>query len=401
MVVNRSYKVEIKPNNVQKTFLNKSIGIARLAYNWGLDLCIKNYKNGIKYLGAIDLHKELCKIKRSDYPFMYEVSKISPQNALRDLDKAFKFFFKRKDIGFPKFKSKKNQKQTFRIDGNVIKISDSSIKLPKIKEIRLKEKGYIPTVGVKYTSVSISKEIDRYYVSVAVQYEQPTINKSIKDIVGVDLGIKQLATCSNGIVFDNPKFTKQYKGKLKREQRHLSRKKKCSSNRDKQKIKVAKVHRKIKNSRIDNIHKMTSFITKTKCRMVVLEDLNVRGMVKNHKLAGAILDSSFYEIKRQFGYKTKFYGGDIFVIDKWFPSSKTCSSCGNIKKDLKLSNRVYKCDCGLDMDRDLNASINIRNYFINNNTVSSTEINAYGESVRLNKSDLLSNLDEVRIKRKI
>ena len=175
----------------------------------------------------------------------------------------------------------------------------------------------------------------------------------------------------------------------------LSRKKKGSKNRDKARIKVAKVHRKIRRSRIDNLHKTTSSITKTKCRMIVLEDLNTKGMMKNHKLSKAIADSSFYEIKRQLEYKTKFYGGNIFLINRWFPSSKTCSCCGNIKEDLTLSDRIYNCDCGFSMDRDLNASINIQNYY----TVSSTEFKAFGENVSLS-SDLLepSNLVELGIK---
>ena len=228
MILSRAYKVELKPNNVQKTFLNKSIGCARLGYNFGLDLSIKRYEQGEKYLGAIGLHKELCKIKKDNYPFMYEVSKLAPQNALRDLDKAFKNFFKRKEVGFPKFKSKRNQKQTFRIDGANIKVDDSYIKLPKIGKIKLKEKYYIPIDDIKYMNATISKEIDRYYVSVVVQYEQEVIDKEIEDVVGIDLGIKELATCSDGQVFNNPKFTKQYKKKLKREQRKLSRKKKGS-----------------------------------------------------------------------------------------------------------------------------------------------------------------------------
>ncbi len=369
MIINRAYKVEMKPNNVQKTFLNKSIGVARLAYNWGLDLCIKNHEQGNEYLGKFGIHKELVKIKKIQFPFMYEVSKHAPQMALFNLDNAFIKFFKglkkKQKVGFPKFKSKRNQKQTFTIQGIDIKVTDSHIKLPKISKLKLKEKCYIPTSGVKYVSATISKEIDRYFVSVTVQYEQEVINKEIEEVIGIDLGIKELATCSNGEVFDNPKFTKKYKRKLRREQRKLSRKKKGSKNRAKQKIKVAKVHRKIRNCRADNLHKMTSSITKPKCRMIVLEDLNVQGMLKNHKLAGAIADSSFCEIKRQLEYKTKFHGGDVYLIDRWFPSSKTCSSCGCIKEDLKLSNRVYKCKCGLSIDRDLNASYNIRDYYIN------------------------------------
>ena len=399
MIVSRAYKVEIKPNNIQKTFLNKSCGISRLAYNWGLDYVKTSYEKGDKYLGAIGLHKELCKIKKSTYPFMYEVSKLAPQNALRDLDKAMKNFFRGvkqgQHIGFPKFKSKRYDKNTFRIDGANIKISDGHIKLPNITTIRLKENGYIPTKDVKYMNCTISKDIDKWFVSVVVQYESNIDENPIEEVIGIDLGIKELATCSNGEVFHNPKFTKKYENKLKRTQKSLSRKKIGSKNRDKQRIKVAKVHRKIRNSRIDNLHKLTSSITKTKCRMIVLEDLNTKGMMKNHKLSKAIADSSFYEMKRLFEYKTKFYGGDIFLINRWFPSSKTCSNCGSIKEDLKLSDRIYNCDCGFSMDRDLNASINIQNYY----TVSSTGIKAFGENVRL-CSDLLetSNLNELGIK---
>ena len=398
MIVNRAYKVEIKPNNIQKTFLNKSFGSSRYAYNWGLNLSIERYEQGEKYLGAIGLHKELCKLKKTELDWMYEVSKLAPQNALRDLDKAYKSFFKRnkQGVGKPKFKSKHNSKQSFRIDGTNIKVTHNYIKLPLISKIKLKEKGYIPTKDIKYLNATISKDIDRYYVSVAVSYEDSSIEeKHIEEVIGIDLGIKELATCSNGEVYHNPKFTKKYENKLKRNQKSLSRKKNGSKNRDKARIKVAKVHRKIRRSRVDNLHKLTSSVTKTKCRIIVLEDLNTKGMMKNHKLSKAIADSSFYEMKRQLEYKTKFYGGNIFLINRWFPSSKTCSCCGNIKEDLTLSDRIYNCDCGFEMDRDLNASINIQNYY----TVSSTGIKAFGENVRLG-SDLLlqSNLNELGIK---
>jgi len=402
MIVSRAYKVELRPNNVQKTFLNKSIGIARLAFNWGLDFVKTSYDNGEKYLGAIGLHKELCKIKKTEFPFMYEVSKLAPQNALRDLDVAMKNFFrgvkKGSHIGYPKFKSKKNDKQTFRIDGANIKVKSGEIKLPNCSPIRLKEKRYIPTSDVKYMNCTISREIDGYYVSVVVQYEQEEADTSFEEILGIDLGIKELATCSNGEVFHNPKFTKKYERKLKREQQRLSRKKLGSNNRNKQKIKMAKVHRKIRNNRVDNLHKTTSSIVKTKQRMIVLEDLNTKGMMKNHKLSKAVADSSFYELRRQLEYKTKFYGGDTFLIDRWFPSSKTCSSCGAIKEDLTLSDRIYHCDCGFSMDRDLNASVNIQNYYLH--TVSSTEIKAFGENVRLG-SDLLEPSSLVELGNKL
>lgn len=400
MLINRAYKVEIKPNNVQKTFLNKSIGIARLAYNWGLNLCIESYKQGNKYIGAMGLHKELCAIKSNVFPFMYEVSKSAPQNALRDLDIAFKNFFKslkkKQKVGFPKFKSKKNNKQTFRIDGLNIKVESNRIKLPKISWIRLKESDYIPTTNVKYLNATISKKIDRYYISVAVQEEVNIEDKQVEEIIGIDLGIKELATCSNGEVYANSKFTNKYFFKLKREQRCLSKRQRDSKNKAKQRIIVAKVHRKIRNSRLDALHKATSSITKTKCRIIVLEDLNVKGMMKNHKLAKAIADASFYELKRQITYKTFFYGGEVHLINRYFPSSKTCSNCGTVKEDLKLSERIYNCDdCGFSLDRDLNAAINIERFY----TVSSSEINAFGENVRLGSSLLVSSsLVELGIK---
>ena len=199
-----------------------------------------------------------------------------------------------------------------------------------------------------------------------VKYDQPEIIKPIQEVIGVDLGIKELATLSNEEVFHNPKNTKRFQGRLRLAQKSLSRKQLRSANRNRQRIKVSKIHKKIKNCRLDNLHKVTSSITKTKCRTIVLEDLNVKGMVKNHKLAKAISDASFCEFKRQVQYKTIFYGGEVSLIDRWFPSSKLCSNCGNIKKDLTLSDRTYNCECGFSLDRDLNAAINIKNYYINN-----------------------------------
>jgi len=402
MKISRAYKVEIKPNNIQKTFFSKSFGIARFAYNWGLGLSIKRHEQGEKYLGSIGLHKELCKIKKTEYPFMYEISKQVPQNALRDLDKSFKNFFRGLNgpqrVGFPVFKHKKKTKQSFRIDGNTIKISDSHIKLPKMKEIKLKENNYIPTINAKYINATISKSIDRWFVSVLVDHDESVDGKQIEEIVGIDVGIKQLTTCSNGDVVYNPKFINRYEHRLKRSQQSLSKKKKGSFNREKQVVKVAKIHRKIKASRLDGIHKMTSSITKTKCRAIVLEDLDIKGMMKDSKFAKLIADSSWFEIKRQLKYKTLFYGGKVFTIDRFFPSSKMCSNCNTIKDDLKLSDRIYNCTCGFSMDRDLNASINIQNYY----TASSAEFKALGENVRLGSDSLVaqSNLCELGTKHK-
>ena len=396
MLIKKTYKVEIKPNNVQRTFLMKSCGIARLAFNWGLDLTKTEYEQGQKYLGAIGLHKALCAIKKEKYPFMYEISKLAPQNALRDLDRAMKNFWRGlktgKHVGFPKFKSKKYSKNSFRIDGLNIKITDNFIKLPKLPQIRLKERGYIPTENVKLMNCTISKKTTRWFVSVSVQ-EEILVTKEPEEILGIDLGIKELAVCSNGEVFDNPKFTNKYAKQLKRAQQCFSRKMIGSKNREKQRLSVAKIHQKISNSRNDVIHKMTSNITKTKCRILGIEDLNVSGMTKNRKLAKAITDAGFGEIRRQLDYKSDWNGGRIVLVDRFFPSSKTCSSCSSVQ-DMPLNKRVYSCACGLEMDRDLNASINLEKY-----TASSAELEAYGETISLGSDVLeLSNLGEVRNK---
>lgn len=365
----KAYKVELKLNNRQKTFMRKSCGCARFAYNWGLSERIKLYKEKKKHLTAIDQHKELVKLKNTQYPWLKEVSKFAPQNALRNLHEAFANFFREIKQGgnkdFPKFK-KKGIFDRFRIDGDNIYITNSTIKIPKIGILRLKEKNYIPikdkSKDIRYINMTISRDVDRWFASIAVE-EQDNIKPEIEEIIGIDLGIKKLATCSNGDVYHNPKILNKYQKKLSCEQKNLSRKIKGSKNRNKNKIKVAKIYRKIRIIRNDNLHKTTSSITKTKYRIIVLEDLNVEGMLKNHKLARSLSDASLSEIKRQLEYKIGFHGGEIHFVYRWFPSSKLCSNCGNIKDNLTLSDRIYNCDyCNLIIDRDLNASINIRNY---------------------------------------
>jgi len=392
MKINKAYKVELKPNNKQRTLLEKSAGTARFAYNWGLSERIELYKNEKKTLTAIDQHKILCSKKKTEYPWMYEVSKMAPQEALRDLDKAFKNFFrgikKGQKIGFPKFKSKHKSKQKFSISYGFY-VSNNEVKIPKVGRVRLKEKGYVPTKDVKINSMTVSKEADKWFVSVQIEENIPE-HKESETVLGIDVGIKELAVCSNGQVFENPKHLKNSKKKLAHAQKNLARKsfnketKKSSNNRNKAKLKVQKIYRRIRNQRLDTIHKMTSNLVKTKPRYIVLEDLNVRGMMKNHKLAGAVGDASFYEIKRQLLYKASWYGGSIIEVDRFFPSSKMCSSCGCLKEDLTLQDRIYTCDCGLSIDRDLNASINLEHCGLDKlkNTVSSTGIKACGESVR-------------------
>jgi putative transposase len=238
--------------------------------------------------------------------------------------------------------------------------------------------------------MTVSKDADRWFISVQVEQDIPEPTNQIESVLGVDVGIKTLATCSNGEVFENNRYLKKSKKKLAHAQKNLARKKfdketkRSSINRNKAKLKVQKIYKRIRNQRLDTLHKMTSILAKTKPRYIVLEDLNVSGMMKNHKLAGAIGDASFNEIKRQLTYKTFWYGGSIIEVDRFFPSSKMCSVCGCLKKDLKLENRIYICDCGNVIDRDLNASINLEKYGLIKlkDTDSLSGIQACGESAR-------------------
>jgi putative transposase len=369
--MDKAYKVELNPNNRQRTLLAQSAGCARFAYNWGLDQRIKLYQESKESTDAIKQHKILCSLKKSEFPWMYEVTKCAPQEALRNLDQAFKNFFRRlkegKKPGFPKFKSKHKDQDSFKVTTGAVYLTKSSIKLPKISgAIRLKEKGYIPTEGVKYLSYTISKKAGRWFLSVncEIQDNENTdpSRLSPEATIGLDLGIKELGTVSDGKVYHNPKSLNKLKRTINRKQREKSRRVKGSCRRRKTVARLQRIHYRISCIRKDTIHKMTSDLVKTKPIRLVIENLSVKGMMRNHKLARSLADASFGEIRRQLEYKAKWYGSEIILADRFFPSSKTCSQCGQIKDDLKLSDRVYRCECGLVLDRDLNAAINLKRY---------------------------------------
>jgi putative transposase len=353
--------------------------VARHAYNWGVALCKEKFDKKEKIPTAIDLHKELVATVKVDNPFYYEVSKCSPQQALRDLDTAYKNFHRKQKKsgyktlkyktvkgvktcigleGLPQFK-KKGQKDSFYLEG-AIQVKDKQIKLPKFGWLKCSE--LLPNVIIK--NVVVSRVADEWFVAFKTDV---IVNETIKTngCVGVDLGIKTLATLSDGMVFSNPKPYKKAKSKLKKAQRIQSRRfvkaaKNQSSNYKKISLKVAKIHQRVANVRKDNLHKITSYLTRN-YQEVVIEDLNISGMVKNHKLASAILDGGFSEFRRQLEYKSKWYGSTITIVDRFYPSSKLCSACGNKKDKLKLSERTYNCEsCGLVLDRDLNASLNLK-----------------------------------------
>lgn len=361
--VYRAYKVELKLNNRQRTLCYKHAGCARFAFNWGLQRKIDEYKRTGKSPSSIDLHRELNKLKKTEFPWMYEVSKCAPQEALRNLDNAFRHFFNRvkrgEKPGFPKFKSRKWGVGSFRLTG-VIRVFNKSILLPRLGKLQLKEAGYLrsESASIHILSATVSEKAGRWYVSLQVK-EKIEVKKNTGPIVGVDLGVQHLATISDGTVFECSKALGIYERKIKRLQRSLSRKQRGSHNQRKIKRKLQKLHARVVNVRRDTIHKVTTILAKTKS-IVVIEDLNVNVMRQNHLLAKSVSDAGLYEFRRQLEYKTSWYGCELRVIPRFFPSSKRCSKCGFVKKELPLSTRVFHCEqCGFRINRDLNASHNL------------------------------------------
>jgi putative transposase len=374
MLATRAYKTALALNNAQVTACRKHAGAARWAYNWGLQRKQDAYRKTGTNLSAMDLHRELNALKQTDIPWMYEVSKCAPQEALRNLDTAFAHFFRRAKLkqagklrgklGFPRFKTKKCGLGSFQLTGSIAVFSDA-LQLPRLGRVRVKEHGYLPTTGtagVKILSATVSEQAGHWYVSVLVEHEQP-IPDNTGPVVGVDLGVKTLATLSDGTVIPNPRLLKHCLKTLKRLHRAVSRKVKDSKNRCKAANRLARLYRKVSNQRSNTLHQLTTQLAKT-TSVVVLEDLNVAGMLKNHHLAQAIGDVGFAEFRRQLLYKAGWYGSQVVLADRWAPSSKTCSGCGWVDEELDLGDRMFHCRnpkvlCGLVLDRDLNAAINL------------------------------------------
>ncbi|WP_107668349.1 RNA-guided endonuclease TnpB family protein [Cyanothece sp. BG0011] len=352
-----SFKTELKLNNKQRSLMAQHAGCARFAYNWGLALTKEilnhnqaNPDNKLKFPTGIDLHKRFVAEVKSANSWLYQSSKCAPQQALRDLrvawDRAFKKIAKP-----PKFK-KKGVKDGFYLEGS-IKVEPLHIKLPRIGWVKTYE--ILPSTQVK--NVRITRKADRWFIAFKVD-ATPSILPKMGKIIGVDLGIKSLAVCSNGTVFENPRAYKKLKRKLAHLQRAVSRKVKGSNNRKKAIKALARLHYRISCIRKNVIHKLTSWLTKNHS-VVVIEDLNVSGMLRNHRLANAIADSSLYECRRQLEYKAKLYDTQIIIADRFYPSSQLCFNCGHRQK-MPLHKRVFDCEkCKTIIDRDLNASINL------------------------------------------
>ena len=389
------FKTELKLNNVQRTQLSKHAGTARHAYNWGLSLCksildyntTANPEERIKFPSSIDLHKWLVALVKSENLWYYEVAKSAPQEALRALRTAWDRCFN-KISGVPNFK-KKGRKDSFTLEGS-IKIPESrKIQVPKIGLLKTYEE--LPQVPVK--SVTISRTANRWFIAFKVEVE-PSDTPKLIDIVGVDLGVKTLATLSTGEAFEGAKSYRKYESKLSRLQWLNRHKVIGSANWKKAQLSIARLHRTIANIRKDTLHKLTTYLAKNH-GTVVIEDLNVSGTLANHKLAKAISDMGFYEFRRQIEYKCSLYGSTFVIADQWFPSSKTCANCGIKKDTMKLSERMFQCEhCSFQIDRDLNAAINLKK-------VASHAITACGldsadtSRVKQENSSLLVNVSEL------
>ena len=371
------------PNNKQKTKLFQYASVARFAYNWALEQEQKNYKSGGKFLSDVDLRKKFTKMKQTqEYKWLNDVSNDVTKQAIKDACNAYKRFFK-KIAKFPKFKSRKKSSPSFYQDSVKIRFSETHVKVEgfatskkknkqKLNWIRLAEHGRIPT-DCKYSNPRIKFDGLNWWITVGIEYPDSVVT-SENEGVGIDLGIKDLAICSDGNKYKNinkSNEVKKLEKKKRRLQRSISRsyeknkkgKEYCKTNNVIKKEKLLlKIYHRLTNIRQNHLHQTTSEIVKREPSFICIEDLNVSGMMKNRHLSKAVQEQCFYEFRRQIEYKSAWNNIPVIVADRFFPSSKLCSCCGAIKKDLKLSDRIYKCECGNVIDRDYQAALNLKRY---------------------------------------
>lgn len=380
----KTIRVMLVPNNKQKTKLFRYASTFRFAYNWTLGREKENYENGGRFISDGDLRKEFTQLKKTEeYSWLNEISNNVTKQAIKDACNAYKRFFKGYSK-FPKFKSRKHSTPSFFQDNVKIQFTDTHVKVEgfavskkknkqKLNWIKLAECGRIPTENVKYTNPRIKYDGLNWYITVGVEYEEYTCLPT-NEAIGIDLGIKDLAICSDGNTYKNINKTQKVK-KLEKQKRRLQRSisrsyeknKKGESycktdNVIKKEKKLLRLNRRLTNIRHDHLHKTTSEIIKRKPSFICIEDLNISGMMKNKHLSKVVQQQGFYEFRRQIEYKSAWNTIPVIIADRFFPSSKLCSCCGNIKKDLKLSDRIYKCECGNVIDRDYQAALNLKKY---------------------------------------
>ena len=349
-----AHKIRITTTAAQETYFKKACGTARFTYNWGLSAWKAQYQQG-DTPSAYSLKKQFNAIKKQAFPWISDVTKCASEGAFMNLSKAFTNFFA-KHSRFPKFK-RSGVHDSFYLANDQIRLRSTAIKIPKLGWVNMREP--LRFAG-KVMSAIVSRIADRWFVSISVEVSTAYPQCENQATVGVDVGIKTLATLSTGETWENPRALRQYERRLKRYQRQLQRKQNGSQNREKARMKVARLYDKIRCLRQDVTHKFTTSLTQ-RFKTIVIEDLNVNGMLKNHKLAKHISDANFGEIFRQLSYKAVLRGNTVTNVHRFFPSSKTCSRCGYVKQDLTLADRTFACpSCGLRLDRDVNAACNLK-----------------------------------------
>ena len=379
----KSMKVRLLPNNKQLTKLFQYAGCGRFAYNWAIAREQENHKLGNKFLSDNELRKEFTQLKKQDgYKWLNKISNNVVKQAIKDACNSYKRFFKGQSK-YPKFKNKKNSKQSFYQDNVAIQFTDTHVKIEgfatsrkknkqKLNWIKLCEKGRIPT-NCKYMNPRFTFDGLHWWLTVSVDVDDNT-NIPTSEGIGIDLGLKDLATCSDGNTYKNINKTNKVEKMEKRKrrlQRSISRKYNMNkegeryrktSNIIKREKELLKLSRRLTNIRHNYLHQTTSEIIKRKPSFICIEDLNVSGMMKNKHLSKAVQQQGLYEFRRQIEYKSSWNNITVIIADRYFPSSKLCSCCGEIKKDLRLSDRIYTCDCGNIIDRDYQASLNLKQY---------------------------------------
>ena len=379
----KTIRVMLIPNRKQKTKLFQYANTARFAYNWALGREKENYENGGKFLSDRELRKEFTQLKKTEkHAWLNEVSNNVTKQAVKDACNAYKRFF-RGLAKFPRFKARKHTDPSFYQDNVKIRFTDTHVKVEgfsaskkknkqKLNWVRLAEHSRIPT-DCKYTNPRIKYDGLNWWLTVGMEYEDSAILPS-NDGIGIDLGVKDVAICSDGDKYQNINKSQRVK-KLEKRKRRLqrsisrryekNRKGECyckTGNIIKSEQKLLKLNHRLTNIRQNYLHQITSEIVKREPSFICIEDLNVKGMMKNRHLSKAVQQQGFYEFRRQIEYKANWNHIPVIIADRFFPSSKLCSCCGRLKKDLKLSDRIYRCECGNVMDRDEQAALNLKRY---------------------------------------
>lgn len=365
MWVIQAFRFELDPNATQRRALAQHVGAVRFAYNWGLERVFKALEEGRKLPTSIDLHKAWNKWKRENAPWWQEVSKCAPQEAFRDLERAVKGW-RAGRARKPRFKRKKlTPDNGARLTG-AIRVHPQHIQLPRVGQVRSKEPTdkllrLLEAGKARIRSATLSREADRWYVSLACEVERPDPEPKEGEPVGVDLGLNAFAVLSDGTRFEAPKPLGKLEKRLKRLSKKLSRKQEGSNNHRKASLALARLHRRIANIRKDFLHKLSTGLARTK-PVLVLEDLSVKALMRS-RLSRSVADAGWGSFRRMLEYKAKWYGSQVIVAPRDFPSTRLCSSCGHLAPKMPLHVRVYRCPaCGLEMDRDWNAALNLRAY---------------------------------------